>query len=227
MSGLGTTRQETEALDPAVWEALARVKGESDKAHTAFLDYIRLGPDRSLRKLHARYRVQSGGKAGAETAPPTKRLNTLANWSSRYQWQKRLAAYKQERERREQARWEERRRDVREADYTAGEALRDLAAQVLRQAPLFDGKRRVVRGKDGEPDTIIETVALKGHLAVQALKLASELQRQAAEVQPPTQRLEHTGRDGGPIQTAGVVIYIPKNGREANPDGDGGDEDSA
>jgi len=42
-------------LDPAAWETLARRDGETAKAHAAFLEYVRMGPGRSLRKLHARY----------------------------------------------------------------------------------------------------------------------------------------------------------------------------
>ena len=87
------THVSDETLDPSVWDSLARQAGESPKAHAAFLDYVRMGPGRSLRKLHERYCRQSDVEPPSDLAP-TKRLRTLQEWSVRFAWQKRLAAYK-------------------------------------------------------------------------------------------------------------------------------------
>lgn len=54
------------------------------KAEQAFLDYVAMGPGRSLEALRDRYQ--------SETEPsPTKRLATLKDWSARYHWQARIA----------------------------------------------------------------------------------------------------------------------------------------
>ncbi len=60
---------------------------ETAKAAQAFADYVDLGPDRSIRNLHAEYlkRSQSGTKP-----LPTQRLGTLKEWSSRFGWQDRI-----------------------------------------------------------------------------------------------------------------------------------------
>jgi hypothetical protein len=57
----------------------------------------------------------------------------LETWSSKHDWQTRLAAFNEERDRREQEAWEARRKAVRQADWEAGEALRDLAADILAE----------------------------------------------------------------------------------------------
>lgn len=56
------------------------------KAAEAFDDFVAMGPTRSLRKLVASYRQRPVNEA------PTIRFETLAEWSSRYQWQDRLAS---------------------------------------------------------------------------------------------------------------------------------------
>lgn len=203
-----------ESLDG--WQALARRKGESSKAHAALLDYVRMGPGRSLRKLHATYCGQSEGGAGAET-PPTRRLATLEDWSSRYAWQDRLAAYKQERNARDQVIWEERQRALQEADFTTGDALRELAALMLAQTPQFlKTTRRLVKGGKGQPDREVVTVALDGTLMLRALKLASELQRKASGLAGDTVEVTVTT----PVAFTFVPPPPPPN-EEADGDGDG------
>lgn len=55
------------------------------KAAAGFADFVGMGPGRSLRKLHERYRQQTASK------PPAVRLETLFEWSTKYAWQDRLA----------------------------------------------------------------------------------------------------------------------------------------
>lgn len=69
-----------------------RQPDERQRAIIACNDYLRLGPGRSMAKLLARYQ-------DAPETPPTRRLKTLKQWSSQYQWQKRAAAYDAETER--------------------------------------------------------------------------------------------------------------------------------
>lgn len=187
----GLERPDETAVDPALWDALAQRDGEHDRAHAAFLDYFYLGPGRSLQKLCVRYRAQSESKAGAK--PPTRRKATLDEWSARYEWQARLKAFKDEFDRREQERWIERQRQVREADWAAGIGLRDLAAQILTQSPQFmKTTRKLVKGRNGDPDTVVITVGLETQIALKALELASDLQRKAAEILPPVQQHQIT-----------------------------------
>ncbi len=174
--------QARERPAPSTWVSLAPRDGESKRAHTAFIDYALMGPGRSLRKLWDRYRGQSEGEAGAEK-PPTRRLATLEAWSSKFTWQKRIEAWTAEQQLLDQARWEERRRAIREADWDAGEALRGLAADILAQAPQFlKTTRRLVKGTNGTPDREVITVGIDIGAMLKALAQASELQRQAAEM---------------------------------------------
>lgn len=186
-----------ERFDPSLWATLEQRDDESRKAYAAFLDYVRMGAGRSHRKLHAEYRQRSDSGPTADL-PPTTRLRTLHDWSAKYAWQARLEKYLKEREQAEQAEWEERRRELRFADWALGDDLRTLGARIIEQAPMFDGKKRLIKGRNGQSDTIVETIALRLREAIEALKLASELQRQAAEM-PVLQRHEHTGAGGGPI----------------------------
>jgi hypothetical protein len=177
-------------LNPADWEALAQCVGESDRAHTAFLDYVQLGPGRSLAKLAKRYCGQSEGEAGAGS-PPTCRLGTLETWSTKFNWQERLAAYKQEQDARDLQLWEQRQQDIRAADWAIGEQLRALAADILAQTPQFmKTTRKVIRGKKGEPDREIITIAIDLPTAIKAIETGSKLQRLAAGM--PDSRMEHT-----------------------------------
>ncbi|MEO0599437.1 MAG: hypothetical protein AAF126_25215, partial [Chloroflexota bacterium] len=65
-----------------------RTKGESSKAHAAYLDYRGMGVSRSLRKLHETYIADA-----SPTQHPTNRLRTLENWSAKYAWQDRIAEW--------------------------------------------------------------------------------------------------------------------------------------
>lgn len=64
-----------------------RQERESDAAVVACNDYLRMGPGRSLRGLQQTYSETTAGK------PPTKNIQTLFDWSGRYDWQARATAY--------------------------------------------------------------------------------------------------------------------------------------
>lgn len=64
---------------------LSRIKGETQKAHNALMDYFLMGAGRSLAKLHQKYTNTTLNK------PPTLHIETLKIWSSRYHWQARIA----------------------------------------------------------------------------------------------------------------------------------------
>ncbi len=174
--------QAREQPSPPTWASLAPQDGETKKAYQAFIDYALMGPGRSLRQLHARYRAQNGIEPGTEK-PPTRRLSTLGEWSSKYAWQKRIEAWTEEQKQIDQALWNGRRRAIREADWEAGEALRGLAADILTQTPQFlKTTRRLVKGTNGAPDREVITVGIDIGAMLKALAQASDLQRQAAEM---------------------------------------------
>ncbi len=176
------------AWDPGLWETLERQAAETDRSYAAFLDYCRMGPGRSLRQLYAVYRRQVGTTSSSEK-PPSTRLRTLQTWSAQFHWQDRLAAYQTERARHDQALWEERQRAVRQQDWAVGSALRELAEKVLEQSPQFiKTTRRVIRAGKGEPEREVITLGIDLDGLVKLVKLASELQRQAAEIAPPVQQ---------------------------------------
>jgi hypothetical protein len=236
-----------QALDPSAWETLAQRDGETAKAHAAFLDYVLMGPGRSLRKLYAKYRQRIASGSPAEK-PPTRRVKTLFEWSVKHDWQTRLAAFNDERDRRDQEAWEARRKAVREADWEAGEALRDLAADILAETPNFlKTTRRLVKGKGGQPDREVLTVGIEIAALIKALELASKLQALAAGVEPPEQKVKVGGKltvDGVSVlgevtptmaQAAQAALQAALEARKANKTGndetagsdssDGGDSD--
>ena len=79
---------------------LNRIKGESKKAHSGFMDYFLAGTGRSLRDLHQRYQDQAAKVAKNEQhdnnepateKPPTHSWWTICNWSKNNHWQARIA----------------------------------------------------------------------------------------------------------------------------------------
>lgn len=151
-------------------------RGESARAYAAFLAYCRMGPGRSLQRLHRLYTTTTPPEA-----PPTRSLDTLKDWSGRNAWIERLADW----ERAEavfQARvWEGRRRMLLEQDWRDGQALRDQARELLEAFPRFIRRQENnTIGPGGEALRVI-TLALNTtpiQLA-QMFKAASELQRLA------------------------------------------------
>lgn len=85
---------------------LDRIKGESKKAHAAFMDYFLAGVARTLRDLHRKYLNQAAEADGNEQQdgdelatekppmmekPPTLSWWTIGNWSVNNHWQARIA----------------------------------------------------------------------------------------------------------------------------------------
>jgi hypothetical protein len=117
------------------------IADESGPAYVALSAYAALGPGRSLEKL-----IAAWTRTGGESAPPTRRLNTLKTWSTRYAWQERVTQYDAElaalRLAEEQRRWTERAERFREESYqlaTMGlERVRELLSQPHEGATLRD-----------------------------------------------------------------------------------------
>lgn len=112
-------------------DPLARLPDEPAPAHQAFIDYEAMGDERSLEKLAKWY--QSGVKAGS-----TKRLNTLREWSARWNWQERVALAYDARVARERAAreavWAQRREQVRDHSWELADKIRQRAQELLEQS---------------------------------------------------------------------------------------------
>lgn len=165
-------------------DPLDRLADETIKANAAFRDYVAMGPGRSLRELLRRYNEPNTQK------PPTKHFATLAEWSTRFYWQRRLDAWVRLTEAELQKNFKERAQHIRQADYDIGQSLRDLAAKILAESPKFvKASRKLVKGEDGRLDREVVTLALDGHLMLKAVETASKLERQAAEIEEPARRV--------------------------------------
>jgi hypothetical protein len=97
---------------------------ETLPAHAALLDYLSLGPRRTLSSQHSRYQTYNFS--------PTTSYGTLRNWSIRYEWAARAAAFDAIEDERKQV--EERER--REALLQNGLALEH--ERIDRLTTLFD-----------------------------------------------------------------------------------------
>jgi hypothetical protein len=173
----------TDTLDVSHSEALAVLPGETLRARTAFLDYVRMGSGRSLRKLFDWYHQGQMDGDSAVVEPPTSRLRTLEEWSAKFNWQARIDAYQKELERQEQQRWEERRRHIRESDWDLCERLREHVRQALEQMPQFlKTTRQYVKGRSGEPDREVVTIQQDLGALLKALEVVSKLQRLASDL---------------------------------------------
>lgn len=74
-------KKDNTSVEVELWE---RQEGETPRAYEAFCVYRDMGPDRSLRKT-----VQA----------LNKNLTTIAEWSAKYEWVKRVAAWDAENDR--------------------------------------------------------------------------------------------------------------------------------
>ncbi len=151
-----------------------------------------MGTGRSLDKLHTDYlkkRGQSGGKAGAEK-PPSTRKSTLEGWSSKFGWCDRAATWDAfesaiaEQELREVSfEWLPRRIELQRKRIEQAERLSKIADQLLA---IYEA---VFLSIDlSSPPSLEELKALKFLMperwtlrdVVQMYKVASELEEQAS-----------------------------------------------
>jgi len=184
----------------ALWE---RQPWDTSASWDRFVTYyLAQAAPRSVDEAYRRYRLQKDGiPVTSKRAPGVWRTWSRGQDSQgnpipgAVSWDARAKAYdeylaKKERDAYE-ALWLARQMEVREADWTQGQRLRQIASDILDKAPLYDGKRRVIQGKDGDPIREITVLVPKVQEAINASKIASDLQRQAAGMS--TQKIEHTG----------------------------------
>ena len=137
---------------------------ESTKHRHAFERYWRLGPERSIEALHAAMRAE--GKAPS--------LRTLYAWSSKYQWQDRIADLE---------------RDARAAEHEARVAvIREMHERHVKEALLLQQ-----RGAEWLA-TINETKATPD-AAIRALVEGAKLERLARGEPTEVKEIHHDDAD--------------------------------
>lgn len=162
--------------DPAA--PIQKSKGEGWRANAALKDYYLLGSTRSLRKLHAIYLKQSSSENQTKKDnPPTISMTSMSTWSKRYRWQERVLDQSRIDTNEDLALWSARRQEIRENDYQQGQQIRSLAMKILEECPEYIITKEV---REGDTVTIIKEI--DGRLMLQAFKIASEMQRLAADM---------------------------------------------
>ena len=111
-----------------------RQKGESTKAHQAYLDYREMGVGRSLRKLQELYTCEDAPHAPDNL--PTKHITTIERWSSRYDWQTRIIEWEAYLQAEREAAAEKARQDEREKRARLLEKMRDKVEKQMMFADL-------------------------------------------------------------------------------------------
>lgn len=156
-------------------------RGETSKAIQACNDYLRMGPGRSLRELAKQYNSES-----QRNTAPTLSSDTMMGWSSRYDWQERAQAYDTQTEARKTA----------EADAVMQEGLALAHNRVRMLKELAEKVRDFVVSETVAKGKTVETLdTATGHL------LRGVLDDIAKETGGRVIKQEHTGKDGGPIET--------------------------
>ncbi len=140
---------------------------ETPRAAQAFQDYVAIGPARSLSRLIELYHDTH---QSATKPPPTKRLDTLKEWSTKYGWQDRIAQAVTERGMQLLAQAAE--LDVETFLATSREYHRRLTALDIETMPLphLHDVRSQVRRKDPTDGQTINVVIVQ-----EAQRLAAEL----------------------------------------------------
>jgi hypothetical protein len=168
--------------DDFVWDyddPLAECEFETKKSRIALRDFAFLGGGRTLRALCEHYEQQyaEGRK------PPTRSMSTLTNWSMVYQWMARVKRFEELEYTREKQAWRERHEQIREADWEQGSRLRSLADKMLKEAPNYTKtQRKYVTDPETGKKRLIEVQSIDANLLLQAIKLASAIQRTAADM---------------------------------------------
>ena len=166
----------TPAPQPEPWE---RQEGETARAFEAFSKYRDMGAERSLRKV-----VQA----------LNKNLTTIAEWSSKYDWVKRVAAW-----------------DVEQDRIARQQQLQDIKKMRNRHA----GMAKAMIVKAGRALNRIPDDEIKASDISRMIEVASKLERiSRGDVGEVVEE-----RDGGKAISP-VQIYIPTNNREKKDDFD-------
>ena len=175
------------------WDAVNPLKrvedGETASASQALYDYAHMGYNRSLKRLAEKYQDDED--------PPTRSYETIAHWSSAFEWQDRVAKWEEIERRRDEMLWRERKDKIREKEWDNFDRLQEIISKVLEDMPNFvkrkekiiqKGKARVYDSAKGrvteEGQTEIRAIILSFDVnaAISFIKTASDIGRRAAEM---------------------------------------------
>jgi hypothetical protein len=177
-----------------------RQKKESSKAVQACNDYLRAGPGRSLVVLCQQY------SKSHQESPPTLFLGTLKKWSSRYGWAERAESY--------DAKLEQQKTERAQEIMQSGLALDHERVVHLKHLSSFLEDQIYEQGKDGVyhnvwlPDVkqigsgeTAERVDIERFNSALIDQYRGTLDDLAKETGGRKTKTEHSGPDGGPIET--------------------------
>lgn len=163
--------------DKPAWNKRA---AESKEAFAAFQHYLNEG---SIDAAFARAKPdqnQIGKRAPAQ----------WFQWSAKHDWVARAAAYQEHLAEQDRLLWEDRRRQLREQDWSNSQEARDIIMAALPEASRFiERQERFVRGGNGVPDQLIITENFNIMGLMRALTDASKLQR--LTVNEPTENINN------------------------------------
>lgn len=146
------------------WKALRKLDEETPRAYATFLAYVDMGPLRSLSALQARLQSETEGKPTTRRKFPVPNIQTLEEWSAKFQWQKRLGDYLEELAMSQADRQRERLEFFNEDIWQGYLKLREHVAGMVAQ---FDNlkvtKRRRVSRPDN-PDEEMEIVTMRANV---------------------------------------------------------------
>lgn len=175
---------------------------ESARARLAWADYLAMGEERSLEKLHALHQTRT------EPGPPTRHLSTLKHWSSTFGWQGRLQGIADAAAAEVEAAIRARRRQVFGSglalDYERVNVLQRLATKLLAELEQ-DGRLWVRDVKSVGSGESAERVDIERFNAAEVEQLRGLLEDIAKEKGERVKRLEHSGREGKPIALEATV----------------------
>ncbi len=180
-----------------------RHEKETDKAVIACNDYLRMGSGRSLEKLYKHYRQQNDSETAGEIAP-VKRLRTLFDWSSAFNWVERASIHDAQQQAAKDAEIARLRTEGLAADHERIRRLSTLAD--FLESELFyvdeDGNRSkfwlpdVKQIGGGEYAERVDIVRFNSALVEQYRGTLDDI---AKEVGGRKQKHEHSGRVDGTV----------------------------
>lgn len=178
-------------------DPLARIKGETKSANRAMRDYALMGVRRSLRSLRDRYTNEPQTER-----PPTRYYSTLAGWSFRYEWVKRVDRWDEIKAAEDEAQWDEYRRELIHAEQRMSRLLMEKAQEMIA-FPLSEVEltTRKKEGEEGEEEEIVQvTLPVKWRMAdvPRLADTASKLGRLASGLS--TERKEIEFKDDAPLK---------------------------
>lgn len=143
------------APDREVWE---QQPNESDEWYGRFHHFLLLGSERTLEETFRT--MKAAGTLNSEAERPHEGWYSTAY---KWRWKERARAWDGHQYQQIEELWLERQAQLREADWLAGQQLRDLATRLLMQLP----------------ESVRESLTLSQ--LVKALEIGSKLQRLAAD----------------------------------------------